>query len=187
MSTIPRRWLLVALAFAVAASGFAVTASAGPSGSSPRPTKSVTISLYGNMTAGWGLTPTNMSHPGPALTVDQGDVITFTLFSQDSLPHTLVIDVNLNGVQDAGEPVSGQFTSPTTGVTFAYTANVTGTLQYYCGVHGPSIMKGPLTVNAATPPAGGNTTLLIVGGVIVLIVIVGAVAGMRMRKKKPGP
>jgi len=165
-----------------------LTASAGPSGSSPRPTKSVAISLYGNMTSGWGLTATTHSSPGPALAVDQGDVITFTLFSQDNTPHTLVIDVNANGVKDTGEPESGQFTSPTTGVTFTYTANVAGTLQYYCGVHGPSIMKGPITVaSQATPPAGDNTTLLIVGGVIVLVVIVGAVAAMRMRKKKPGP
>ena len=187
MATILRNWLLVALALVVMASAFPMSASAGLPGGQPRPAKALSITLYGSMTAGWGFGPGNMSSPGPALTVDQGDLITFTLFAQESLPHTLIIDLNANGVKDTGDMESNQFTSPTAGVTFQYTASTAGTHQYYCGVHGASVMKGPFTVRAVTTPPAGDNTLLIVGGVIVVIVIAGAAAAMMMRKKKPGP
>ena len=189
MATIPRNWLLVALALVVVASAFPMSASAGLPGDPPRPTKAVAFTLYGSTSGGWGRGPNNISNPGPTLTVDQGDVITFTLFSNDSVPHTLVIDLNANGVKDAGDIESNPpFMSPSAGMTFQYTASTAGTHQYYCGLHGASVMKGPLTVRASTtPPPAGDNTLLIVGGVIVVIVIVGAAAAMMMRKKKPGP
>ena len=188
MATMLRTWLLVALALVVVASAFALAVTAAPPGGQPRPAKALSITLYGSMTGGWGFGPSNLSSPGPALTVDQSDVITFTLFAEDSEPHTLIIDLNANGVKDAGDLDSGEFMSPTIGVTFTYTASTAGTLQYYCGLHGVSVMKGSLTVRPqTTPPAGGDNTLLIVGGVIVVIVIVGAAAAMMMRKKKPGP
>ena len=187
MATIPRTWLLVALGMVIVASAFATSTMAVPSGTSVRPAKAVSITLHGSTSSGWGFGPNNITTPGPSWTVDQGDVIAFTLFAQDSVPHTLVLDLNANGVKDAGDLESGPFSSPTTGVTFSYTANVAGTHQYFCGVHGASVMKGPFTVRAAPPPPADNT-LLIVGGVVVVVVIVGAAAAMMMRrKKKPGP
>lgn len=184
MAMIVRTWFLIALGMAVLVSAFAPSTMAAAPLTQPEPAAAVSITLYGNTTRGWGLAPASVMSPGPTLTVDQGDVITFTLFAQDSTPHTLVIDLDSDGIQDTGEPVSISFNSPTTGVTFQYTADTAGTIQYFCGLHGPNPMRGTLTVRSATTPPGDNT-LLIVGGVVVVVVIVAA-AAMMLRRKKPG-
>jgi len=186
IATISRTWFLVALGVLILASVSPTSITATTPESQPRPAAAVSITLYGDTFTGWGRGPTNITSPGPTLTVDQGDVITFTLFAQDSVSHTLVIDLNSNGIRDSGEPESAAFSSPTTGVMFTYTANTAGTIQYYCGVHGPNPMRGTLTVRAATTPPAGDNTLLIVGGVLVVVIIVAAVAAMTMRRKKPG-
>jgi plastocyanin len=182
MANFPGTWLLVTLGLMLVASAFATSTLAVTGGSQPKPAKAVPITLYGNMTTGWGYGPSNITSPGPAIAVDQGDVITFTLFAQDAIPHTLVIDLNANGAKDGGDEESGVFESATTGVTFTYTANSAGTHQYFCNLHGPSVMKGTFTVRGA--PAAGDNTLLIVGGVIVAVVVIGAGAVM-MRRRKP--
>lgn len=186
MAAIRRKWLLIALMIVVVASAFAMPSTAGPRDGVAKPTKAVSITLHGSMTGGWGWAATNITSPGPPLSVDQGDVITFTLFSQDSTPHTLVIDLNGNGAKDAGDLESSAFSSPTTGVTFVYTASTAGTLQYYCGLHGVSIMKGTLTVRSTSTPApAGDNTLLYAGIGIVVVVVVGGLVAIT-RRKKPG-
>lgn len=186
MATVSRTWLLVALGVLVVASASATSITATTPEGQPRPAAPVSMTLYGSASTGWGRGPTNITSPGPTLTVNQGDVITFTLFAQDGVAHTLVIDLNSDGTRDSGEPESGQFTSSTTAVTFTYTANTAGTIQYYCGTHGTNPMRGTLTVRAAGGPTGDNT-LLIVGGVVLVVVIAAAAAAMRMRKKAKPP
>jgi plastocyanin len=152
------------------------------------PRKAVPVTLYGRFTSpsGWGYGPNNVTLPGPPLAVDQGDVITFTLYAGDSQLHDLVIDLNSNNVAEPSEPKSADFTSPTTPITFVYTANTAGNLQYICGYHGGSTMRGLLTVRSATsPPPSGDNTPLIIGGVVVLVVVVAAAGALMMRRRKP--
>jgi hypothetical protein len=181
-----------ALVCAIAMMAVAPAASAFGSSMGVRPAKAVPITLYGSVAAprGWGFATTSITQPGPPIAVDQGDVITFTLFAADSQAHNLVIDINSNNVQDPSEPHSANFMSPTTAVTFVYTADTAGNLQYICGLHGGTVMGGPLTVRstAPPPPPPSDNTLLIVGGVVGIVAIVGVAAAMMMRKKKPrGP
>lgn len=142
--------------------------------------------LYGSTTDGWGDSAGSIASPGPSFTVDQGDLIRFRLFAQDSQPHTLVIDLNRNGDKEAGENESLQFTSPTTAILFDYAANTPGTFQYYCGLHGAGVMRGTFTVSGGTPPTSDNT-LLIVGGVVAVVAIATGAAAMILRKRSKAP
>ncbi len=184
--------LLAALGLAVVASGLAAPAMGANSSMGPGPATAKTITLYASFAppAGWGQGPNNITEPGPTLTVQQGDVITFQLFANDSTSHQLIIDVDNSHSNNSGDGWSYPFSSKTTAATFTYTANTAGTFSYFCNVHGYNAQHGTFVVNAAqAPPApAGDNTLLIVGGVIVVVVAVGvAAAAMRMRKKKPGP
>ena len=189
MSGTSKTILLGALGLAIVASGLAAPALGAMSSIGPRPSKAVTITLYGSFTApaGWGQGPNSITEPGPTLTVQQGDVVTFQLYSNDTMAHQLIIDVDNSHSNTSGDGWSYQFSSKTTAATFTYTANTAGTFAYFCNIHGYSVQRGTFVVNAAPAPAGDNT-LLIVGGVIVVVVVIGvAAAAMRMRKKKPGP
>ncbi len=108
----------------------------------------VSFTLYGSNTSpniGWGFTSHSETMPGPTLTVNQNDIVTMTLNSDDGLPHQFWIDYNGNGIVDAGEPESPLFTSTT---TFTFTATLVGTFTYHCVVH-PTMMFGTWTTNAA--------------------------------------
>jgi plastocyanin len=192
MSRTAKTILFAALGLAVVATAFAAPAVGATSAIGPHPEKAVTITLYASYTgpAGWGRGPNNITEPGPTLTVQQGDVVTFQLFANDSMAHQLIIDVDNSHSNNSGDGWSYQFSSKTTAATFTYTANTAGTLGYFCNVHGYTAQHGTFVVNAApAPPApAGDNTLLIVGGVVVVVVVIGvAAAAMRMRKKKPGP
>ena len=182
MASLSKAFVVALLIGSIAVSLVAPAAVASPT--SPRIAKAVPITLYGSQSNGWGFDLNSISQPGPPIAVTTGDVITFTLFAADSQTHNLVIDLNSNQLQDTGEPHSDTFSSPTTSITFQYTANVTGTFLYICGLHGGALMRGTLTVSAPTAPPTDNT-LLIVAGVVVVVVIVGAGAAMAMRRKKP--
>jgi len=184
VASLSKAFVVALLIGTIAVSLVAPAAVASPT--SPRSAKAVSITLYGSQSNGWGFGPNNMTQPGPPIAVTTGDVITFTLFAADSQQHNLVIDLNSNQIEDTGEPHSNTFSSPTTSITFQYTANVTGTLLYICGIHGGALMRGTLTVSAPTAPPTDNT-LLIVAGVVVVVVIVGAGAAMAMRRRKPKP
>lgn len=108
------------------------------------------FTLYGDAATGWGFTSGGESMPGPMITVDQGDTVTMTLYADDSLPHGFHIDYDGDGVVDTGEPYSGIFSSPTTPLTYTFTAGVSGTFQYRCTVH-PTMMTGTWKTNAAPP------------------------------------
>ena len=144
--------------------------------------------LYGSAEAGangWGVTSTTIDQPGPTLTVDQGDTVTIDLVAADGEPHTFVVDYDLDGTADAGEPTSAQF-SGTQVLRYTFTADRAGTFRYFCSIHGAATMNGTFVVNAATTPPtpSGDNTILIIGGVIIAVVIAVVAAAMLMRKKK---
>jgi plastocyanin len=149
-----------------------------------KPAAPRSITLHGSSTGGWGFAANSITQPGPPIEVDQGDVITFTLFAADSIDHNLVIDLNSDNGQDTNEPFSPTFSSATSSISWEYTANTAGTFRYICGLHLGAVMGGSFTVRSA----GVDNTLLIVGGVVGVIAVVGiAVAAMRMRRKSKPP
>jgi len=179
--------LLLAVALASASLSVAM-AQASPPAVSPR--AAITITLHGSAATpnGWGFASTNITQPGPVLRgIRVGDVLTFNMFAADSVAHNLTIDLNADGNWDLGEPGSSTFSSPTTAVTFTWTVDRSGIVQYVCGIHTGAVQRGNLEIQAAdgSAPAGDNT-LLIVGGVVAVVVIGGAAAFM-MRRKPKGP
>lgn len=155
----------VALAFVIATMALGMVSLTA----APAKAANVPYDLFGSATSGWGLTSTSETNPGPALSVNAGDTVTITLHSTDGFPHQLLIDYNGNGVADAGEPVSAQFTTTT---TLTFTASQAGTFSYICTVHGAA-MKGTFTVQGTGSPSSSDSTLLIVGIVIGVVVIAG--------------
>lgn len=158
-----------AVAIVVAALGFSLLAAA------PVRAASVSYDLYGSLQKGWGLSSTSEANPGPLLKANMGDTVTITLHSTDGLSHQLLIDLNGNGVADAGEPVSPVFTT-TTMMTF--TASQAGTFTYICTFHG-TLMEGSFQVQGGTAPSSSGTsaasssTLLLAGIVIAVVAITG--------------
>lgn len=187
MARTAKTFVLVVLSFAIVASTIVPAAVAWAPPPTARPTKDVSITLYGSAESGsngWGFGPTNITFPGPTITVQQGDVIRFRLFSQDAMAHTLVVDTDGDGVADTGEQ-SDPFSSSSQAVLFNYTAPTAGSITYFCGIHGSGTQRGTLVVEA---PATGDNTLLIVGGLVAVVAVVAvAAAAMRMRKKSKPP
>src|SRR5439155_7438424 len=120
--------LLVAVGVAVLAATLAAPLSEAKSSVGPIPARALTITLYGSMAApaGWGWTANNITEPGPTLTVLKGDVITFHLFSNDTITHQLIIDLDNNHLNSTGDAYSIPFSSKTTATDFTYTANTVG-------------------------------------------------------------
>jgi hypothetical protein len=119
--------------------------------------------------------------------VQQGDVITFHLYSNDSMLHELVIDLDNTHSITGVDKVSPQFSSRTTATDFVYTASTAGTFAFFCGLHGYTAQHGTLvTQGTSGPPApSGDSTPLIIGGVLVVVVVVAAAAFLMMRGRKP--
>src|SRR5438093_9683642 len=187
MSGTSKTILLAALGLAIVASSLAAPALGAMSSIGPRPSKAAPITLYASFTApaGWGQGPNNITEPGPTLTVQQGDAVTFQLFANDSTTHQLIIDVDNSHSNTSGDGWSYPFSSKTTAATFTYTANTAGTFAYFCNIHGYNIQRGTFVVNAAPAPAGDNT-LLIVGDVSVAVLVDrAAAAALRMCNEKP--
>ena len=107
----------------------------------------VELELYGSAALGWGFAPGDMTSPGPAITVHQGDRVSLTLTSQDGLVHRFFVDYNGDTVPSAGEPTSPDFTTTT---RYAFDANTAGSFTYYCQYHKVT-MYGVFTVNPLTP------------------------------------
>jgi len=183
---------LVFVAIGLAIAAFAVSSPMAVRGTpiGETPAKAVSITLYGSFAApaGWGWAATNITEPGPTLTVHQGDVITFHLFAHDAMSHQLVIDLNNNQAKDPGEPASAMFSNATVATDFTFTASTAGTFDYFCGVHGYAAQHGSLVVQSTG--GGGGTSVgidstLLIGGVVIIVAIVAVVAAIVMRRKKP--
>ena len=108
----------------------------------------VTLVLHGRFMppTGWSLTPGNETDPGPSRSANFGDRVTMQLTSDDGMPHIFWIDYNGNGVIDAGEPESPQFTGT---ILYTFDALRAGTFTYWCAIHAPS-MRGAWVTNAST-------------------------------------
>lgn len=162
----------------------------------PAQAANVSLALYGSSTSGWGNASSSITTPGPTLVVHQGDVVTIMLTSQDGFAHQFLIDYNMNGVSDAGEPMSSAFTSTT---TLTFTADTVGTFPYFCLYH-PTVMKGTFVVlasNTPSPPpssvppptssptaSGGNDPTLLVVGAVILVAVVAGVAILVLRRNR---
>lgn len=70
------------------------------------------------------------------LTVTSGDEVMLEVTNTGGLPHTFTID----GVVDSGVVEAGESAS------VSFTPDETGTLTFYCTIHGESRMSGELTV-----------------------------------------
>ncbi len=104
-------------------------------------------SLFGriNIPAGWGLTSTTVTSPGPTITVATGATVQMSLRSADGVQHNWGVDYNGNLSCDPGEPCAPAFISA---ITFTFTATPTpGNYTYYCFLHGAP-MLGTFRVKA---------------------------------------
>src|SRR5437899_12451622 len=108
MSRTAKTMLFAALGLAVVASALAAPVVGAMSSIGPTPEKAVTITLYASFAApaGWGRGPNNITEPGPTLTVNQGDVVTFELFANYSAAHLHIIDLGNSQSIYSGEGCS---------------------------------------------------------------------------------
>ena len=120
-------WLIVSAVLSLALAPTLPTARANPA----------SFALYGSISpAGWGFTSTTVAQPGPTLKVTPGEAVSLMLASADGATHRFCVDYNGNGVCDAGEPKSPQFSTSTL-IPFSFTATTTqGTYTYFCVIHG---------------------------------------------------
>lgn len=128
--------------------------------------------LYGSAAGGWGLTRTNLTDPGPTLTVGQGANVTLNLSATDGEPHNWFIDYNNNSRIDPGEPSSPDFNVPeTTNLTWNFTATRAGVYTYRCLYH-PGTMKGLIVIQGTEePPDGGTVQVGLVSGIMLATVV----------------
>src|SRR6058998_2983224 len=91
--------------------------------------------LFGRISspAGWGLSSSTVSSPGPDITVLPGQSLDPIISSGDGAPHNWGIDYNGNGMIDLGEPRSNDTYTST---SFTFTATTTpGVYTYWCFIH----------------------------------------------------
>lgn len=186
MSTFPRR------IGAVAALACLLLASVGL-GLPVATAKDVPIRMYGSRAAGWGLTNTSLTSPGPPLTVEVGDNVILNLSAVDTIQHNWFIDYDNDTFKDASEAGMTQ-TFGQTPVLFNFTvSNVTGTFRYRSDREpGPgsdrTLMWGNITIRNAT--SGGlfsvdAVTLAVVGIVIFVVAIAVMALLFRGRRREP--
>lgn len=121
--------------------------------SPPAGASTVSLTLY-TTTGGWGLSSSNITSPGPTITVNEGDIVQLSLNGADNAWHNFYVDYNGNGNPDSGsgEPLSQDFRKPTA-TTLSFTADVAGNFTYYCEYHWQRAYGDFIVVPA--PP--GNT------------------------------
>src|SRR2546422_11008204 len=95
---------LVFVAIGLAIAAFAVSSPmavrGAPIGETPAKAVSIPLDASFSAPAGWGWAATNITEPGPTLTVQQGDAITRHPFGPDATPHRLFIDLDKHQVLD---------------------------------------------------------------------------------------
>ena len=115
-----------------------------------------TITLTGVVSA-WNFTST----PNPTITVNQGDIVTITLSSGDTL-HQFALDVDKDGAKftgscSTGDTCSSQFTPSTPTSIVINTSSLSGTYTYFCTIH--SSMVGSFIVNPSTSVGGAEVPI----------------------------
>src|SRR5712691_10048600 len=161
--------------------------------SAPATAGTPTITLFGSRSAGWGLTNTSLTSPGPPLSVELGDNVTLVLNATDGRTHTWYLDYNNDSAPSAGEPISPSFPVGGGGgsaLSWNFTAKQNGSFRYRSSRGPDGAMWGNLTVR----PAGGgaplldlNPSFLIIVGVGAIIVAVVAIAAWSWRRTKAPP
>ena len=136
------------------------------------------FTLYGDATEGWGFTSTNITSPGPTITVEKGDTVNMTLISYDGLPHQFFVSYTNSSSPVSGDPESAVF-SGTTNFEFVAT-NTTGTYTYRCAIH-PSVMYGYFKV----VPASGIPEFQPLAMLMLLLLSTSIVAVLSRRKRQP--
>ena len=137
--------LFLAATVLAAASGSPIEAF--QTGAPPAP--SVNITLHGDAGLGFGFGNTNITNPGPTLTVHVGDLVSLTLIAHDSLNHTWFIDRNNDTIVNGDERESPAF-YPGHTIVWNFTADSPGTWTYRCGMH-PSSMSGKIIILGPRP------------------------------------
>jgi len=98
------------------------------------------------------VTLSGLSFSPSALTINQGDTVTFT-YAGGSMPHNAVAD---NGSFNSGSASSSAWTYTTPAF------NTTGSFRYYCVIHGGPGgvgMSGTITVQSYNPPPAPDFSL----------------------------
>ncbi len=123
----------------------------------------VNLSFTGSAAGGW--TSPSGSGTNPTITVAAGSSIAVTPSASDTNTHTWYLDVNRNGIQDAGE---GTLDFQGGAATYRFVAPPIGTYAYHCKYHpltmtGSFVVTGTLTLkNWPTPYVYGRTLNLTV-------------------------
>lgn len=140
--------------------------------------------LYGSYLTGWGFSSTNMTSPGPTITVTVDDVVNLTLTNEDTgiyaPSHQFLLSYHNNSTPQAGDPLSPTFDQGQT-IIYTFTANVTGTFTYYCKFH-PSPMYGTFEI---TPVVPEFPSLMILSGFMAAVLIAVALRNTKIRKQLP--
>ncbi len=148
-----------------------------------------TFTLWGSAGTvhGWGFTSTSITFPGPRLNVNQGQTVTLDLFSADGLDHTFYVDFAKTG-SATGNTASPVFNGSHP-IRWTFVASTAGNFTYACGLHGQSLMSGPITIasSASTPPPPTSPDYTVYAAVIVIVVIVAIVAVIAIRRKPRTP
>lgn len=154
----------------------------------PAAAKDVRFTLYGSLAGGWGFTNNSLEWPGPHLTVDEGDNVTFNLTSVDGLDHNWYIDYDGDANDDGNEPDSPDFTGT---LEWNFTASQNGTYGYRSRFSADEPrMWGLITVRPAgsstpTDLTPGVNTLVLVGAAVAIFLAVIAVAIVMGRRRQP--
>jgi plastocyanin len=128
----------------------------------------ISYSLFGSTSSGWGFTRDSMTSPGPTITVHKGDTIQLTLTSADAKIHNFFVDYDGDTMPSTGEPKSKDTCVPPyydSTINCQFTANRTGTFTYY-SQYDENVMYGTIVIQApptSTKEIGRQPVLLISG------------------------
>jgi plastocyanin len=100
------------------------------------PTQSSGGSAAPTTAAGTRVTAVDFSYSPTQLTAQVGQHMTVNFVNNGQAPHTFTI----TGVADSGSVAAGQSR------TVTFTPASAGTLQFFCTIHGASVMSGTITV-----------------------------------------
>ena len=92
------------------------------------------LSFYGDAIRGWGLDSTNVTSPGPTITVTLGYPVTLALHGLDTVLHNWFIDYNRDNASSSGEPTSQNFQGAGP-FSFTFTPDREGNWTYKCSFH----------------------------------------------------
>jgi plastocyanin len=136
-----KRLLLLVLGIAISASVFLVACGGGDDGGSGGGGGGASGSTV-------SMTIANFAYSPATLTARAGQAVSVSLSNNDSAPHSFTID----GVVDSGVIAANAKGSAN------FTPSQTGTLTWFCTVHGRAAMSGTITVSAGASSEPADAT-----------------------------